>query len=312
MKRAPRRRLDGILLLDKPLGWSSNQALQAARRLFAADKAGHTGSLDPLATGMLPICFGEGTKLCGLLLDSDKIYRARMRLGARTSTGDVEGEVVERSDPAALTSADFHGLRARFLGTQEQVPPMYSALKHQGQRLYELARAGQDVERAPRRVQIHALEFGELQQGQIEFRVRCSKGTYVRTLAEDIAAALGQCAHLVELERVSVDPFAGHRVHTLAALEAMTPEARDTCLLPMLSALRDWPTVALDVPSLAAMGRGQAVAVAGELAGAGPRWAVTDAAGRLKAIAERDVAGRLAPRRWLGGTVLLEGGPTRG
>ena len=183
--RAPRRKVDGILLLDKPLGLSSNTALQIVRRLYNADKAGHTGSLDPLATGLLPVCLGEATKLCGYLLDADKRYRARVRLGARTSTGDAEGEVVATSDPALASRAALEAAIPRFLGEIEQVPPMHSALKRDGQPLYRLARAGIEVERAPRRVRIRELRLLDWNGTEFEFEVACSKGTYVRTLAED-------------------------------------------------------------------------------------------------------------------------------
>lgn len=299
--RAPRRSLDGILLLDKPLGISSNRALQEARRLFNADKAGHTGSLDPLATGLLPICFGEGTKLCGLLLDASKRYVATVHIGALTSTGDAEGEVLRRSDANILTLEQIEAARPRFLGAIRQVPPMYSALKVDGRRLYELARAGEEVERAPREVVIESLEIQDYRPGTLLIDVRCSKGTYIRTLVEDLLATVGQCAHLSALRRTEVAPFAGHPMFTLEALDAMG-EQRDNALLPLASALEGWPTVRLDGEPLRRMGRGQAVVPDRPMMpDDNIDIAVLDACGQLHAIARVDAQGRLAPRRWLGG-----------
>ncbi len=308
MGRVPRRALDGILLLDKPLGLSSNQALQQARRLFQADKAGHTGSLDPLATGMLPVCFGEATKLCGLLLDSDKAYVARMRLGSCTTTGDAEGEVTTTSDPSALTIREFESLKTRFTGPILQVPPMYSALKHEGRRLYELAREGEEVERPAREVLIHSIEFGPIQDGELEVAVSCSKGTYIRTLVEDLAAALGQCAHLSGLRRTRVDPFGMARVWTSAELEersnAGLPEL-DAVLLPLSAAVDNWKQVRLMPAALHRFSRGQAVECveAAELAGESS-VAVMDEAGVLRAVGRFGPDGRLNPKRWLGGTSM--------
>ncbi len=226
--RAPRRKVDGILLLDKPLGLSSNTALQIVRRLYNADKAGHTGSLDPLATGLLPVCLGEATKLCGYLLDADKRYRARVRLGARTSTGDGEGEVVATSDAALVSRADLEAAIPRFLGEIEQVPPMYSALKRDGEPLYRLARAGIEVERAPRRVHIRELRVLDFDGLHFDFEVACSKGTYVRTLAEDWAAAVGQQAHLSALRRTGLEPFDASAMVALEPLE-QTGEGAARC-----------------------------------------------------------------------------------
>lgn len=304
--RIMRRALDGILLLDKPLGLSSNQALQRARRLFKASKAGHTGNLDPLATGLLPICFGEGTKLCGLLLDADKGYSARVRLGSRTTTGDAEGEVVATSDASALTIDHFQALRPRFLGRIRQVPPMYSALKRDGRPLYELARAGQEVERAPREVVIHALEFGPLEAGELQLTVTCSKGTYVRTLVEDLAAALGQCAHLSALRRIRVDPFAGGRAWTLDELERMAEgglERLDGTLLPLAAAVVGWPTVRLSREMLRRLSHGQATACADPGLPSQTPIAVMDEANRLLAVGRIESDGLLWPRRWLGGAI---------
>jgi tRNA pseudouridine55 synthase len=241
------RDVDGILLLDKPVGMSSNQALQRARRLFRARKAGHTGSLDPLASGMLPVCFGSATKVSGFLLDSDKTYRATLALGERTSTGDAEGEVVERSAVPTLDDARVREALGRFVGPYRQVPPMYSALKRDGRPLYELARAGVEVEREARDLTLHRLDLLRLDVRSVEFEVACSKGTYVRTLGEDIARALGTVGHLAALRRLQVEPFGEGPMYDFGTLEAVPDEAAlDRRLLGADSALRNWPSVQVD------------------------------------------------------------------
>jgi len=214
-RRRTARAVNGILLLDKPAGMTSNQALQAVRRLLGAKKAGHTGSLDPAATGMLPICFGEATKVSSYLLDADKRYRVVARLGEATDTGDADGRVTETAAVPALEAGDWARIFAGFTGRIEQVPPMYSALKHEGRRLYELARRGEVVERKARAVTISALELLEARATRLAFRVACSKGTYVRTLVEDLARAAGTIAHTVSLRRESVAGFAGRAMVTL-------------------------------------------------------------------------------------------------
>ncbi len=224
-----RRSVDGILLLDKPLGLSSNAALQIVKRLYNAEKAGHTGSLDPLASGLLPICLGEATKLGAYLLDADKRYRARVRLGTATASGDAEGAVVATSDPAALSRGQLEAAIPRFLGAITQIPPMYSAIKREGRPLYTLARAGIEVERAAREVSIHELKLLSFGDGEFEFELRCSKGTYVRTLAEDWAAAVNQRAHLSALRRTGVGGFdAGAMVPLEWLQQALAPAARAT------------------------------------------------------------------------------------
>jgi len=297
--RIPRRPVHGILLFDKPLGLSSNDALQRVKRLFRAEKAGHTGSLDPLASGMLPICFGQATKLCGQLLESDKRYTARLRLGEKTVTGDAEGEIIARSDTAGLTREVLEAAIPAFTGPITQVPPMYSALKHQGQRLYELAREGVEVERQPRTIIIHELRLTAFGGGECEIDVRCSKGTYIRTLAEDLAAAVGQCAHLVGLRRSAVDPFEGEPLswEALETLAGQGEAALDACLLDAATAVRGWPQVRVEAARAHYLGRGQAVRVAGS-PGQG-RVAVLDEAGHLLCLAEVDADGLVAPRRWL-------------
>ena len=243
--RIARRAVHGVLLLDKPLGLSSNAALQCAKRLYRAEKAGHTGTLDPLATGLLPLCFGAATKFSQVSLDADKGYRATLRLGVTTTTGDAEGEIVERRD-ASATRADIERACAGFVGPIEQRPPMHSALKHEGKPLYAYARAGIDVEREARAVTIHRIEIVEGAGASWTLDVLCSKGTYIRTLAEDIGAALGCGAHLQALRRTSSGPLALRDAHTLEALEALDDTARDALLLEPDALLADWPEVRLD------------------------------------------------------------------
>ena len=234
--RVQRRPVHGVLLLDKPLGLSSNQALQKAKWLLRAEKAGHTGTLDPLATGVLPLCFGAATKFSALHLDADKAYQATLCLGVTTSTGDAEGEVTGRQPVPAIDDAALEAVRQRFLGAITQVPPMHSALKKDGKALYEYARAGIEVERAPRDVQIHALKLAlaHTQQAQpaIEIEVTCSKGTYIRTLGEDIGKALGCGGHLTRLRRTATGPFTAADCVTLEALEAMDEAERLAQLRP--------------------------------------------------------------------------------
>lgn len=296
------RPIDGILLLDKPVGASSNAALQAVKRLYGARKAGHTGSLDPLASGLLPICFGEATKVSGFLLDADKQYRVRARLGVKTATGDAEGEVIARSDAPAPPEARVRETLREFVGEREQIPPMHSAIKHEGKRLYELARAGVEVERKPRRIRIHALEFESLRDDIMELRVHCSKGTYVRTLVEDIAERLGTYGHVAALRRLAVGPFGAQGMHDMRELEARAAEGRaalDALLLPADEALADWPRVDLDADSAFYLGRGQAVQV--PRAPTSGRVRVYDEGGHLLGVGEVLGDGRIAPKRLLRG-----------
>lgn len=256
------RTVDGILLLDKPEGLSSNQALQRVRRLFRARKAGHTGSLDPLATGVLPLCFGQATKVAGFLLDADKTYRATLALGSRTATGDCEGEVVERLPVPPVDAAVVEAALARFRGLTEQIPPMYSALKKDGEALYALARRGIEVERAPRAVRIDALTLVRLDADAIAFDVTCSKGTYVRTLGEDLARVLGTVGHLRALRRTSVGgAFARTAPHPLAALEALAGDeaALDRLLVPVDAALEAFPAIVLAAGDADRIRHGQTV-----------------------------------------------------
>lgn len=247
--RVQRRPVHGVLLLDKPLGLSSNQALQKAKWLLRAEKAGHTGTLDPLATGVLPLCFGAATKFGGLHLDADKTYEATLQLGVTTTTGDAEGEVIERRAVPAITPEQLEAVRQRFLGRITQVPPMHSALKKDGKALYEYARAGIEVERAPREVAIHALNLALAQvdqaQAAIKIEVTCSKGTYIRTLGEDIGRALGCGGHLTRLRRTATGPFVAAQCTTLPALEALDDHERLNLLQPAEALLPDHTAVTL-------------------------------------------------------------------
>ena len=259
------RDVNGILLLDKPEGLTSNAALQRARRAFRARKAGHTGSLDPLATGLLPICFGQATKASGMLLDADKTYHVAIALGERTATADREGEVVERSPVPALSEESVRRIAGGFLGESQQVPPMYSALKHQGERLYRLARQGIEVERPPRHIVIHRLELAGMEPGRLQFEVDCSKGTYVRSLAEDIARACGTVGHVHSLRRLRLGPFQEPRMYGLEAVEgaADRPQELQAMLVPADAAIPGFPAVRLGVAEQACVLQGQPVFITG-------------------------------------------------
>ena len=243
--KTPRRAVHGVLLLDKPLGLSSNDALQKAKWLLRAEKAGHTGTLDPLATGLLPLCFGAGTKFSQISLDADKAYEATLLLGVTTSTGDAEGQVLERRD-VAVTLAQITAACAQYTGPIEQIPPMHSALKHQGRALYEYARAGIEIERKPRSIMIHSIDLVDWQDDRLTLAVRCSKGTYIRTLAEDIGRALGCGASLCALRRTGSGPLLVEQAISLDALAAMTELEREALLRPPDSLLADWPELRLD------------------------------------------------------------------
>ncbi len=263
MARGERRAVTGVLLLDKPRGLSSNAALQRVKRLYRAAKAGHTGSLDPLAEGLLPVCLGEATKLSGYLLNADKRYRFRCRLGVTTTTGDSAGEVLARHPVEPLLRDQVEPVLARFVGAIEQQPPMYSALKQQGRRLYELARQGITVARAPRPVTIHALRLLALSAATLDCEVHCSKGTYVRSLAEDIGAALGCGAHVEMLRRTAIDAFAGRPLYPLAQLEQQAADlaALDALLLPADTAIAGWPRIDVDAAGAHSLSCGRPVAV---------------------------------------------------
>jgi tRNA pseudouridine55 synthase len=287
------RRLDGVLLLDKPAGIGSNGALQAAKRLFGAAKAGHAGTLDPLASGLLPVLFGEATKLSQLALDADKEYLASVALGVTTTTGDAEGEVLARKD-VRVSRSDVERVLAQYRGEVEQVPPMHSALKHAGRPLYALAREGREVPRAPRRVRIYALELIRLEGEGLDLRVRCSKGTYVRTLVEDVGRTLGCGAHLAALRRVAAARFRVEDAHTLEALAAMTGPERDARLLPLASLLEGLPRVDLPTALAERFRRGQVLPYAGAPEG---RCGVYADQGTLLGLGEGVSRAELRPRR---------------
>jgi tRNA pseudouridine55 synthase len=274
-RRKQGRDVNGILLLDKPSGISSNHALQRIKRLYQASKAGHTGSLDPLATGLLPLCLGYATKFSSFLLDADKRYRVRVRLGVSTSTADAEGEVVSVAPTNDVSEAALRDVLANFTGSIEQLPPMYSAVKHQGERLYKLAREGKEVERTPRTIQIFSLDLLRFDLPDIELDVHCSKGTYVRTLAEDIGARLGCGGHVSALRRTGVGPYVEGltRFVTMSEVEviaeapgaqaeaAQTFAAMDALLLPLDSALGHCAALRLSADAAFYLGQGQPVLV---------------------------------------------------
>jgi len=258
------RDVHGVLLLDKPIGITSNTALQRVKRLFDARKAGHTGSLDPLASGMLPICLGEATKISGYLLDADKRYRAVCKLGIKTNSGDADGEIIEQRTVGRLDRTRVAEVLEGFVGRITQIPPMHSAIKRNGVPLYKLAHQGIEVEREPREVEIHQVELIRLEGDELEFDVHCSKGTYVRTLAEDIGEELGCGAHIIALRRTGVGVMNGsHMVdaETLDALAQRGHEALDEILTPMEDALADWPVVRLSQDASYYLCQGQPVFV---------------------------------------------------
>lgn len=292
--RAVKRPVSGVLLLDKPAGISSNTALQKAKRLYQAAKAGHTGNLDPFATGLLPVCLGEATKFSQFLLDADKTYQGLIRLGQTTTTGDPEGEVLTRQE-VRVGLEQVRQVLERFIGKISQVPPMYSALKRDGKALYEYARQGLEVERAPREVTIYGLILERFAGDELLVTVSCSKGTYIRTLAEDIGKALGCGAYLQSLRRTAIGEFAIKDAFTLEQLEAMTVAGRDARLLSGDSLLQGHPQVVLDKDSVFYLQRGQAVWL--------PRVTeqgvvrLYDEAGLFLGIGEVTEEGKIAPRR---------------
>lgn len=262
-----RKPINGILLLDKPLGLTSNSALQRMKHLFQAKKAGHTGSLDPLATGMLPICFGEATKFSQFLLDSDKTYQVLAQLGVTTNTGDREGEVTAQCEVPALTNDQLNQMMQQFIGEIEQVPPMFSAIKVQGKPLYELARKGIEVERKARRIKIFSMTLHGYRPDtmQLSFTVHCSKGTYVRTLVEDMGRALGCGAHVAELRRTHVTPYDGLPIYTEEQLRHIADNqgiaALTSTLLPLETSVQGFPGIKLSTSAAFYMRTGQAVRV---------------------------------------------------
>jgi tRNA pseudouridine55 synthase len=284
---------DGLLLLDKPIGQSSNAALQQVRRLAGGVKAGHTGSLDPLASGMLPICLGEATKLAGEMLLLRKCYVFGIQLGERSQTGDAEGAIVERSPVPPLSRQELDSIFKGFLGSQQQIPPMYSALKRQGQPLYKLARQGVTVEREARQVTIDSLELLHAQPKRLELRVLCSKGTYIRVLAEDLARALGTCGRLYQLRREYVEPFADEAMVSLGELQRLSETGSAWPLLQPDRAVWHLPPLHLDDAAVRALRFGQTVRGLTTDAGL---WRLYDSQERFLGLGESD-AERLRVRR---------------
>lgn len=298
--RKPRGRdVNGIVILDKPTGLTSNDALQRLKRIFGAAKAGHTGALDPLATGVLPICFGEATKYSQYLLDADKAYEVTAKLGVRTASGDSEGEVVETKPVDGITQERLESVLPRFRGGIAQVPSMYSALKHQGQPLYKLARQGIEIERPARPVQIYRLELTHFYGDEFKLSVQCSKGTYVRTLVEDIGLALGNFAHVVQLRRTQAGPYTLADAHTFEAiaelLEKGGHQAVDALLKPVDSSVVHWPALVLTENAAFYLKAGQAVRVAESPAEGWVRLMGPD--NEFIGVGEMLDDGRVAPRR---------------
>lgn len=258
-----KRAVSGVLLLDKAYGISSNTALQQVKRLFQAEKAGHTGNLDPIATGLLPVCFGEATKFSHYLLDANKTYHARFRLGATTNTGDSEGEILSRN-AVTVSQNEIERVLKSFVGTIQQVPPMYSALKYQGKSLYTYARAGMEILREPREVSIYSMTLDAFAGDEFAVTVQCSKGTYIRVLGEDIGAALGCGAYMVGLRRVETGSFVLSSALSFSQLEQMTPDQRDEVLLPADCLLANLPKITLDSDSAYYLQQGQQVWKSGQ------------------------------------------------
>lgn len=299
-KRRPRGRdLNGILLLDKVGGVSSNGALQMAKKMFAAAKAGHTGSLDPLATGMLPICFGEATKFSQFLLESDKSYRVTAKLGVTTETGDADGEVVNTS-PVTASAAEIEDALMSFVGDIQQIPSMYSAIKHEGVPLYKLAREGKTVERKPRSVTIYDIRILRIEGDELEFEVDCSKGTYVRSLVEDTGEKLGCGGHVTVLRRLSAGPYPAEKMLTLEELGNIKAEggfeAIDELLLPLSTSVADWPRVELGDNAAYYIQQGQPV-MASDRPADGWVSVYEASSGKFLGVGEVLEDGRIAPRR---------------
>ncbi|TAK85738.1 MAG: tRNA pseudouridine(55) synthase TruB [Aquabacterium sp.] len=303
--RQPRRQLHGVILLDKPLGLSSNDALQKVRRLMRAEKAGHTGTLDPLATGLLPLCFGAATKFSQVSLDADKRYTATLKLGQATTTGDAEGEILQTRPVTAeqVNEASIAQACQAFTGPISQIPPMHSALKHQGRALYEYAREGIEIERPARDVTIHAIDIVSWHGDELVLDVRCSKGTYIRTLAQDIGERLGCGAHLIGLRRTGSGGVCLQGAVTLEALLAMTEPERDAYLQPADVLLNDWPDVMLSESEaarfLTGLRRRTHLADAAQVRVYGPVPGLSKAEGRVLLGSAHIKAGELIPTRLL-------------
>lgn len=295
--RRSARAIDGVLLLDKPLGLTSNAALVHARRLLGAAKAGHTGTLDPLATGLLPVCFGEATKFSSFLLGADKTYDAVVALGAATTTGDAEGEITFRGDPASAIDR-LDTVLPEFVGRLAQRPPMFSAVKHRGRPLYEYARAGQTIERPAREVLVRELTVLERHPGRLHLRVRVSKGTYIRTLAHDLGERLGCGAHLQALRRIAIGPLCIEEAFSLDTLQSAPAERRLTLLRPLDSLVSELPRIELEPALAAAICQGRSVPVEPP-EGTSGAVALYLSAGKFLGTGEIRSPGRLSPLRLL-------------
>jgi tRNA pseudouridine55 synthase len=303
MARTVFRPLDGILLLDKPAGMSSNQALQRARHALRAEKGGHTGSLDPLATGLLPLCFGEATKIAGLLLGSAKAYEVEACFGITTDTDDADGSVLLQRPLPALDAARVAAELPGFIGRIRQRPPIYSALKRGGEPLYAKARRGERVEVAEREVEVHAIELLSLQDDRMRLRVECGSGTYIRSIVRDIGERIGCGAHVTMLRRLWVAPFRAPSMVTLDALQALDEPARESLLLPIEAGLADWPRLPLDDEQARRLGQGQRFAVDA----ATGRYLAVDEGGRALGLVAVAADGELSSQRlfrWAAEAVL--------
>lgn len=290
------RRIDGIVLLDKPAGPSSNQTLQKFRRLLRAEKAGHTGALDPLATGMLPICLGEATKIAGLLLAGDKAYRATVQLGTETDTDDAEGQVLRERPVPTLTTAQVEAAMAPFVGRIQQVPPRYSALKRDGEPLYRRARRGETFTVPARAVEISRIELVDMGTDWLELEVECGSGTYIRSLARDLGEALQCGGHITQLRRLWVEPFRDQRMFTLDEFAADADEAGallDEALLPIEAGLTRWQRLTLSTEQEVSLRNGQRLALG---AAPGPVLVIAADGGAI-GLADVDAAGTLVARR---------------
>ena len=289
-----KRQIDGVLLLDKPIGLTSNSALQKAKRLFNAAKAGHTGTLDPFATGLLPLCLGEATKFSQFLLDADKTYLAEVKLGVRTTSGDLDGDVISTRN-VKVTEREVRDAQQHFVGEIDQVPPMHSALKHHGKPLYEYARQGIEIPRKARRVKVHSIALQDLHGDLCRLHVHCGKGFYVRALADELGEQLGCGAHLVGLRRLGVAGFQVEEAVTLAQLQTLEGEELDAVLRPADAMILDLPEIALDVEAEWQLTHGQPVWL--------PRLKVDDvyriygAKGLFLGVAHVNAEGKLAPKR---------------
>lgn len=292
--KRPKKNINGILLLDKPLGFSSNQALQKIKWLLQAAKAGHTGTLDPLATGLLPLCFGEATKFAHYLTEADKTYVATLKLGEVTTTGDAEGEVVASSD-VKVSAAEFSAASQQFVGEISQTPPMYSALKHEGKALYEYARAGIEIAREARQVKVHQIEVDSFEENVATITVSCSKGTYIRTLAEDIGNSLGCGAHLIGLRRTATAGYDIAQAVTLQQFEQMSEAERLAALAPPDSAVAFLPKVILDKDASYYLLQGQSVWKNGKIPAGLLR--LYDENGSFLGLGEQQSDGKIAPKR---------------